>query len=215
MREGESVRAGGAGRSAWSLPAPIDGTVLRVMQESEIALGIGAPVMEIGDLSRLEASIDVLSTEATRIRPQAYVELDAGDVRLAGRVRRIEPSGYTKVSALGIEEQRVDVLVDLLPNSTALERVADGYRVDAAIEVAREEDVLRIPVSALFRSGENWATYQVVDGRARLTTLRLGLRGDALAIVIDGIEAGASVVTYPSDAVRNGVRVHAADGSHP
>lgn len=215
LREGQSVRAGAAGRNSWSLLAPIDGTVLRVVLESEIAVGVGAPVMEIGDLARLEARIDVLSTEATRIPPHAHVELDAGDVRLAGRVRRIEPSGYTKVSALGIEEQRVDVLVDLLPNSTALERVADGYRVDAAIEVAREENVLRIPLSALFRSGENWATYQVIDGRARLATLRLGHRGDELAIVIDGIEAGARVVAYPSDAVRDGARVRSFGGPDP
>ena len=97
-------------------------------------------------------------------------------------MRRIEPSGYTKVSALGIEEQRVDVLVDFLPNPTALQRVADGYRVDAAIEVLREEDALLIPLAALFRHGEDWATFRVLDGRARLTVLRVGNRGAERAV---------------------------------
>jgi len=206
-REGVSLREGGRTSATWPMRAPIGGVVLRVFQESEVALGVGAPVLEIGDLARLEARIDVLSTEATRIRPQAYVDLDAGGVRLAGRVRRIEPYGYTKVSALGIEEQRVDVLVDLLPNPTALERVADGYRVDASIEVSRDEDVLLVPLSALFRLGDDWATFRVVDGRARLTTLRLGKRGEEFASVLTGIEAGATVIVYPSDAVHDGVRV--------
>jgi HlyD family secretion protein len=205
LREGESLRDGGA--RTWSLRAPIDGTVLRVIQESEIALGVGSPVMELGDLSRLEARIDVLSTEATRIPAHAYVTLDAGGVRLSGRVRRIEPSGYTKVSALGIEEQRVDVLVDFLPNPTALQRVADGYRVDAAIEVLREEDALLIPLAALFRHGEDWATFRVLDGRARLTTLRVGNRGAERAVVLEGLRADDVVIAYPSDAVRDGVRV--------
>jgi HlyD family secretion protein len=209
LREGDGLRDGGP-RHSWTMRAPVDGTVLRLAQESEIALAIGAAVMEIGDLSRLEARIDVLSTEVTRIRQQAYVELDAGGVRLAGRVRRIEPSGYTKVSALGIEEQRVDVLVDILPNPTALERVADGFRVDAAIEVAHEDDVLLIPLAALFRHGEEWATYRVVDGRARLVTLRIGNRSDEQAAVLSGIEAGAAVIVYPSDAVHDGARVRAS-----
>jgi HlyD family secretion protein len=206
-REGETLRDTTGPAHSWSMQAPIDGTVLRVVQESEIALGVGAPVLELGDLARLEARIDVLSTEATRIETHAYVDLDAGGVQLAGRVRRIEPSGYTKVSALGIEEQRVDVLVDLLPNPAALAHVADGYRVDAAIEISREEDVLRVPVAALFRAGDDWATWRVVDGRARLTTLRIGTRGDDLAAVISGLEDGAEVIVYPSDAVAEGTRV--------
>ena len=207
VREGGALRESSGNRATWPMRSPIDGTVLRVVQESEVALGVGAPVMEIGDLSRLEARIDVLSTEATKIHEQAFVDLDAGGVQLAGRVRRIEPSGYTKVSALGIEEQRVDVLVDLLPNPMALERVADGFRVDAVIEVSREDDVLLIPLAALFRHGEEWATFQVVDGRARLVPLRIGNRGDELASALTGIDEGAKVIVYPSDAVRDNVRV--------
>jgi HlyD family secretion protein len=206
LREGESSRNGST-RNAWTLRAPVDGVVLDVHQESEIALGIGASILEIGDVRRLEARIDVLSTEATRIEENAFVELDAGGLKLAGRVRRIEPAAYTKVSALGIEEQRVDVLVDLLPNPATSERVADGYRVDAAIEIARDENVLRIPLSAMFRHGDDWATFRVVDGRARLTTIRVGRRGEELASVLAGLEPGAVVIEYPSDAVRDGVRV--------
>ncbi len=210
MREGESLRSGSSA-SAWSMRAPIDGTVLRVVQESEIALGVGAPIMEIGDVGRLEARIDVLSTEATRIQENAYVELDAGGVTLAGRVRRVEPSGYTKVSALGIEEQRVDVLVDLLPNPKALERVSDGFRVDATIELSQESEALLVPLAALFRHGEEWATFRVVDGRARIVPLRIGKRGDEFASVLTGIEPGAAVIVYPSDAVKDGVRVRAIE----
>lgn len=206
LRESASVREG-TPRNAWSIRAPIDGVVLTVRQESEGAIGVGAPILDIADLRRLEARIDVLSTEATRIEEHAFVELDAGSVRLAGRVRRIEPAGYTKVSALGIEEQRVDVLVDLLPNPASLEHVADGYRVDASIEIAREENALRIPLAALFRHGDDWATFRVVDGRARLTAVRIGQRGEELATVLGGVDAGAVVVVYPSDAVQDGVRV--------
>lgn len=207
LRESQSFREGGATSLQWTIRAPIDGTVLRVWQESEIALAVGAPILEVADTHRLEARIDVLSTEATRIPPQAFVDLDAGDVRLAGRVRRIEPSAYTKVSALGIEEQRVDVIVDLLPNPAATEHIGDGYRVDAAIEIAREEDAVRIPLAALFRDGEQWATYRIDSGRARKTPLRIGLRGADQATVLEGIAPGTQVIAYPSDAVQDGRRV--------
>jgi HlyD family secretion protein len=206
-REGDGVRVGGRVSGAWSVRAPIDGVVLKIHRESESPVLIGGSILELGDVSRLEARIDVLSTEATKIHEQAYVDFRAGDVRLAGRVRRIEPSGYTKVSALGIEEQRVDVLVDFLPNASALERVADGYRVDTAIEVLREEDTLRIPLSALFRHGTQWATFRIENGRAILTPLRIGHRGTELATVLAGVPEGALVIVYPSDAVRDGSRV--------
>lgn len=195
--------------NSWMLRAPIDGVVLAVRQESEAALGVGAPVLEIADVRRLEARIDVLSTEATRIPGGAFVDLDAGGVRLAGRVRRIEPAGYTKVSALGIEEQRVDVLVDLLPNPAALDRVGDGYRVDAVIEVSREENALLIPLSALFRHGTDWATFEVIEGRARTARVRIGQRGAEYATVLEGVGPGSTVIEYPSDAVQDGSRVRA------
>lgn len=215
VREGDALRDGTSSHNTWTVPSPIDGTVLRVVQESEGAVAMGAPILEIGDLARLEACIDVLSIEATRIQEHAYVELDAGGVKLSGRVRRIEPSGFTRISALGIEEQRVNVLVDLLPNPTALQRVADGYRVDAAIEIEREENALLIPLSALFRHGESWATWRVVDGRAQLATLKVGSRGNEVAAVLGGLAEGDEVIAYPSDAIRAGVRVKPRETGHP
>lgn len=207
LRESQTFREGSATSGSWSVRAPVDGVVLRLWQESEIALAVGSPILDLGDPRRLEARIDVLSTEATLIPAQAFVALDAGAVHLAGRVRRIEPSGYTKVSALGIEEQRVDVLVDLLPNPQALSRVGDGYRVDASIEIEREEQALRIPLAALFRDGDDWATWRVENDRARLAKLHIGLRGAESATVLEGIEPGTRVIIYPGDAVRDGVRV--------
>jgi HlyD family secretion protein len=207
---GQGRDAAPSKENSWTLRSPIDGVVLAVRQESETALGVGTPILEIADVHRLEARIDVLSTEATKIPANAYVDLDAGGVKLAGRVRRIEPSAYTKVSALGIEEQRVDVLVDLLPNSPALNRVGDGYRVDAVIETAREENALLVPLSALFRHATEWAVFAVIDGRARLVPVRVGLRGTEFATVLGGLEAGAEVIEYPSDAVRDGARVQPA-----
>jgi HlyD family secretion protein len=210
LRQG-GFESTGSKANSWPLRAPIDGVVLAVRQESETALSVGAPILEIADVRRLEARIDVLSTEATRIPESAYVDLDAGGVKLAGRVRRIEPSGYTKVSALGIEEQRVDVLVDLLPNATALARVGDGYRVDAVIEISREEDALLIPLSAWFRHGTDWARFRIVDDRARITSLSVGQRGSESATVLSGLDAGANVIEYPSDAVTEGTRVQSRD----
>ena len=208
-REVDALRGGARSREAWLVHAPISGRVLKVREESEGPVTIGAPLLDVADTSRLEARIDVLSTEATRIEPQAYVDLDAGHVHLAGRVRRIEPSGYTKISALGVEEQRVDVIVDLLPTPMALARVSDGYRVDARIEIERQENVLRIPLAALFRAGETWAAYRLTDGRARLVRVRVGSRGSTDATVLDGLKAGDAVIVYPSDAVHDGVRVTA------
>jgi HlyD family secretion protein len=207
LREAQPSSDGSRSRASWPVRAPIDGTVLIVRQESEAPVAIGAPIVELGDLSRLEARIDVLSTEASRIPDQAYVELRSGEVSLAGRVRRIEPSAYTKVSALGIEEQRVDVLVDLLPNAVAMRRLADGYRVDAAIEVTREEQALQIPLAALFRHGDQWAAFQVKDGRARRVAVQLGVRGGDTATVLGGLPEGSTVIVYPSDAVHDGARV--------
>ena len=214
LRESQSFRSGASPGDTWSINAPIDGTVLAVREESETAIAVGAPVLEIGDLRRLEARIHVLSGEAARIPEHAFVELDAGDLKLAGRVRRVEPAAYTKVSALGIEEQRVDVLVDLLPNATALERVGDGFRVDARIEVEREDDAVRIPLSALFRDGEQWATYRIEDQRARLTHLKIGRRGADVATVLAGAAPGDAVIAYPSDAVHDDARVRVATVMH-
>jgi HlyD family secretion protein len=177
--------------SNWPVRSPVAGQVLRVLQESEGPVGVGAPILEIGDLTRLEARIDVLTSEALQIAPQAFVQLDAGGgLQLTGRVRLVEPAARTKVSALGVEEQRVN-----------------AFRVDARIEIAREDRVLLVPVAALFRDANHWAVYKVAGKRAVLTRIELGARGGAQAIVRSGLAAGDSVVVYPSDSVRDGVRI--------
>jgi HlyD family secretion protein len=198
--------AGNAG--TWPVRSPVAGQVLRVLQESEGPVGVGAPILEIGDLTRLEARIDVLTSEAIQIAPQAFVQLDAGGgLQLSGRVRLVEPAARTKVSALGVEEQRVNVIVDLAPSAAAAKRIGDAFRVDARIEIAREDKVLLVPVAAVFRDANHWAVYKVAGKRARLTRIELGARGGAEAIVRSGLAAGDQVVVYPSDSVRDGVRI--------
>jgi HlyD family secretion protein len=207
----QSGAAGAVGeRGAWIVRAPVAGQILRVLQESEGPIGIGGAIVEIGDVGRLEARIDVLTSEAIAIKPQAFVTLTAGDgLELTGRVRLVEPAARTKVSALGIEEQRVDVVVDLAPNSDASRRVGDGFRVDAKIEVEREDAALVVPVTALIRDAQRWAVYRLSDNRAELTTVELGARGGEVAVAKSGLQDGDSVIIYPSDQVADGVRVKA------
>jgi HlyD family secretion protein len=200
-----------SGSAAWEVRAPVSGLVLRIAQEGGGPIQLGASILELGDVTRLEAVVDVLTSEATQIAPQAFVTLTAGEgVSLAGRVRTVEPAAITKVSALGIEEQRVNVVVDLLPNPTLSRLVGDGYRVDARIEVQHVEDALQVPVAALFRSGREWAVFAVEEGRARLRTVQLGPRNEEHAVVTRGLDAGARVIVYPSDRLRDGSRVDIA-----
>jgi HlyD family secretion protein len=202
---------GGAGRdaqSAWKLRAPIAGQVLRVVQESEGEIAIGSPILEIGNVERLEALIDVLSSEATQIAPQAFVTLSAGpDIALAGRVRLVEPSARTKVSALGVEEQRVNVVVDLLPNPTLRGRIGDGFRVDAQIEIASEPDAVQVPVAALFRDADAWVVFVAKDGRALRRKAQLGPRNQDYAVVLNGLAPDERVIVYPSDTIRDESRI--------
>jgi HlyD family secretion protein len=211
-----ALRAGAAQvngkQSAWLIRSPIAGQVLRVQQDNEGAIGIGGAILELGDTTRLEAWIDLLSTEATRVSPGASVDLDAGGgIKLSGRVRVVEPAARTKLSALGVEEQRVNVIVDVLPNASVAGRIGDAYRVDAKIEIERRASAVTIPTAALFRSGENWAVFKIVDGRAKLTTVRLDTRSAERAVIAAGVTAGERVILYPSDRVRDGSRVAARD----
>ncbi len=210
LREG-ATRANGK-ESAWLIRSPIDGQVLRVHQENEGAIGIGGAILELGDTTHLEAWVDLLSTEATRVNPGAFVDLDAGGgIKLSGRVRVVEPAARTKLSALGVEEQRVNVIVDVLPNESVQGRIGDAYRVDAKIEVDRRASAVTIPTAALFRSGDHWAVFKVINGRAQLTAVRVDARSAERAVVADGIVAGERVILYPSDSVRDGSRVAARD----
>jgi HlyD family secretion protein len=186
--------------------APIAGFVLRVHEESERVLLGGSPVLEIGDPDAIEIVVDVLSADAVKIRPGAelWVEDWGGDAPLRATVRRVEPSGFTKVSALGVEEQRVNVIGDFVD---APDGLGDGYRIEARIVVWHANDVLRVPSSALFRRGDAWAAFVVSDGRALLRDVGVGARGPFEAEVKEGLAEGDTVVLHPSDRLADGVRV--------
>jgi HlyD family secretion protein len=203
-----SADAGCAAGPCIEVRAPVAGSVLRVIEESERIVLAGAPLVEIGDPGRLEIVVDVLSTDAVRIRPGAdvWIEQWGGDRPLRGKVRRIEPSAFTKISALGVEEQRVNVIADLVEGAAGL---GDGYRIEARIVVWESPDVLRVPASALFRAGEAWAVFAIEDGRARRREIELGERGSAQAEVRAHLVEGERVILHPSDRLADGARVEA------
>jgi len=186
--------------------APTGGRVLRVLEESERVVSAGTPLLELSNPSQLEAVIELLSTDAVKVVPGAgvFIENWGGPKALEGRVRLIEPSAFTKVSALGIEEQRVNVIVDLLELGTTL---GDGYRVEGRVVVWETKDALRVPVNALFRRGENWSLFRVENGAARLQDVAIGHLTSSQAEVKSGLEEGAVVITHPSKDISEGTRV--------
>ena len=188
--------------------SPVDGTVLRRMRESEGVVPVGEPLLEIGEPGRMEIVADLLSTDAVRVSPDAAVLIEqwGGGHTLHGRVRRVEPSGFMKVSALGVEEQRVNVVVDFT-NPAEAARLGDGYRVEVRIVLWQEKDVLKVPVGALFRQGDGWAVFVVEEGRVRRQAVQLGQRNENEGQVTSGIEAGATLVLHPPDTLTDGMRV--------
>jgi HlyD family secretion protein len=193
----------------FEIRSPIRGRVLRVLQESATVTVAGMPLVEVGDPTDLEVEIDVLSPDAVRIKPGTRVWLEhwGGARPIEGRVRRVEPAGFTKISALGVEEQRVWVIVDLVDPPMTWQELGDAYRVEARIVVQEAESTLTIPAGALFRRDQEWMVFAAVDGRARLRTVTVGLRNDLQAEILDGLEEGNEVVLHPSDRVQDGVRV--------
>ncbi len=204
-----TAAAAPAGNFHFEIPSPITGRVLRVFQESGGVVQAGANLLELGDLSDLEVEIDVLSREAVKIRADAPVLLEhwGGDKPLNGRVRLVEPSAFTKISTLGVEEQRVNVIVDLIDPPSQREALGDGFRVEARIVVAQADDVLKTPTSSLFRVGERWAVFRVVDGVARQAEVTIGLENGLEAEVVEGLAEGDIVVTHPGDNVVDGAKV--------
>jgi HlyD family secretion protein len=195
----------------FEIPAPINGRVLRVFRESSGVVQAGEPLLEIGDPLDLEVEIDVLSRDAVKVKPGAPVLLEewGGDRALNGEVRLVEPSGFTKISTLGVEEQRVNVIVDLVDPPQTREALGDGFRVEARIVIAEADDVLKVPTSALFRVGDEWAVFRVEDGVARQRTVKLGLQNGLEAEVREGLAEGDEVVTHPGDNVVDGRAVRA------
>ena len=165
--------------------------------------------MEVGDPTDLEVEVDVLSTDAVRIRPGSRVLLEqwGGGAPIAAQVRLIEPSAFTKVSALGIEEQRVNVIIDFADPKESRPALGDGYRVEAAIVEWESADVLRVPTGALFRDGEHWAVFAVRDGMSVLTKIEIDHRNDNQAEVVSGLKEGDRVVLYPGDRVEDAIAI--------
>jgi len=196
-----------SGRSVEVL-SPIDGTVLRRLRESEGVVPVGEPLLEIGEPGRLEIVADLLSTDAVRISPGADVLIEewGGGHTLHGRVRRVEPSGFMKVSALGVEEQRVNVIIDFVEPDEAA-RLGDGYRVEVRIVLWKELDVLKVPVGALFRQGEDWAVFVVNEGRARRQIVQIGQRNENEAQIVEGVAPDATIVLHPPDTLSDGTSV--------
>jgi HlyD family secretion protein len=189
--------------------APADGTVLSVVNTSARLVQAGEPLLTVGSPGDLEIEVELLSTDAVRIAigAHAHVERWGGPSALDAVVRRIEPSAFTKVSALGIEEQRVRVILDFTGPPEERAALGHGYRVFVRVVEWRGEDVPQVPVSALFRSGDGWAVFRVRDDRAEAVPVAIGRRNNLAAELIDGLAPGDRVVVHPSDRVEHGVRI--------
>jgi HlyD family secretion protein len=196
----------------WEVTSPVSGAVLKVVQKSEAPVALGAPLLEIADPRSLEAIVDVLSQEAVAIRPGMPARLDvgAGVPPLAARVRLVEPAAFTKVSALGVEEQRVNVVLDFAEPLDKVKTIGDAFRVEAEILTFQSQSATKVPVAALFRDGEGQAVFVLEDGVARKRAVSAPRRNATEALVEKGLGPGERVIVYPSDALRDGARVEAA-----
>lgn len=203
--------AGASEATPITLYSPVAGVVLRRLHESEAVVHAGEPLLEVGDLSRLEIVADYLSSDAVRIRPGARVLVEAwgGERPLEGRVERIEPGGFKKISALGVEEQRVNVVVAFAGDAGERAGLADAFRVEVRVVVWESEDALQVPVGSLFRDGGDWAVFVVEDGRARVRRVEIGPMGDAAAAILSGLAEGDSVIVHPRQTLEAGARVAA------
>jgi HlyD family secretion protein len=194
---------------SWDVTAPVAGVILKVLQESETIVAPGNLLVEIGDPRDLEIVVDVLSTDAVEIRPGAEVIIErwGRPEPLTGRVRRAEPTAFTKISTLGVEEQRVNVIIDVTSPPEAWSGLGDGYRVEARITVFSRSDAMIVPTGALFRIGTDWHVYVVEDGRAVLRRVELLRQSGSASAVASGLSAGELVIVYPGDRVGPGTRV--------
>lgn len=194
------------GGHAVVLRSPVRGSVLRVREKSEHVVQAGTPILEIGNPLGLEIVIDVLSSDAVKVEPGASILIEGwgGERPLRARVAYVEPSGFTKISALGVEEQRVNVIAELLEPAVKL---GDGYRVEARIVQWEGTNVLKVPTSALFRDGEEWNLFTAEDGVAHRRRVKVGRMSSFEAEIISGLREGARVIVHPPDNVVDGARV--------
>jgi len=210
MAQARLLPAGATGTTRpFAIHSPIDGVVLKRLRESEAVVPAGEPLLEVGDPGRLEIVSDLLSTDAVKVRPGAPVLLEqwGGDHPIRARVRRVEPSGFMKVSALGVEEQRVNIVMDFEDPLEAWSALGDGYRVEVRVVVWEGDGVLKVPTSSLFRRGDDWAVFAVDGGRAEMRVVEVGRRNGAFAEVVSGLREGEPVVLHPSDSLSEGSRV--------
>jgi HlyD family secretion protein len=189
--------------------APISGSVLRVHQQSAGVVQAGTPLVEVGDPSALEVVVDLLTTDAVHVKTGTPVVIQGwgGDRPIAGKVRRIEPSAFTRPSALGVDEQRVNVVVALTEPRELWAVLGDGYRVEARLVLWQGDNVVKVPQGAVFRHGDGWAVFRVDAGVARLTPVKIGHRGETEAEIVSGLAVGAAVAVHPGDRVKDGSSV--------
>ena len=189
--------------------SPIDGRILAIRQECEGVVAAGQSLLVVGDIRSLEIETDVLSEDAVKIKPGMRVEFHrwGGETPLQGRVRSVEPVGFTKVSALGVEEQRVLVISDIISDPAEWQSLGDGYRVEAEIILWESDDVLQIPASALFRFDDGWALFVMENGKAMRRMVKVGKHNGLSAQILEGITAGQKVITHPDNTIDDGVSV--------
>jgi HlyD family secretion protein len=189
--------------------SPVSGRILKVAHECEGPVQTGEPLLEVGDPTALEIEVDVLSADAVKIKPGMKVLFDrwGGPQPLAGVVRIIEPVGFTKISALGVEEQRVLVISDFTSDTKQWQQLGDGYRVEARFIIWHEDNVLQVPASSLFRYRDGWAVFVIDDNRATRREVTIGQRNGLITQVINGLQQGETVINHPSEAIEDGVRI--------
>ncbi|MEW8529594.1 MAG: HlyD family efflux transporter periplasmic adaptor subunit [Candidatus Thiodiazotropha sp.] len=191
--------------------SPVDGRILKILHKSEGVVAAGEPLVEIGDPTDLEIVADLLSSDAVKVEQgqRVIIENWGGDKPLEGAVRRVEPFGFTKISALGIEEQRVNVIIDFTSPKEAWSRIAHGYQVDVRIVLWQGSGVLKLPLTALFRDSDEWAVFLEVEGKASKRLVTLGRRTGLEAEILSGISAGERVVVHPGDKIAEGIDIEA------
>lgn len=189
--------------------SPVNGRVLRILHKSEGIVPAGTALVEVGDPADLEVNIEMLSTNAVKVKVgnEAIIKRWGGNQDIQAKVRLIEPSGFTKISALGIEEQRVNVILDFVEPWEKRKNLGDAFRVEAAIVIERFANVIKVPLAALFRQSENWSVFKVVEGQAVLQVVEVGARNERVAEIKSGLVVGDKIVSYPGNNVEVGTRV--------
>ena len=213
QEEGRAAEGTDSTGKVLSVTAPAAGRILKRPIESSMPVAMGQTLMEVGDPSQLEIEVEVLSGDAVRLAASmpARISRWGGEGALQAKVARVEPGGFTKVSALGVEEQRTRVILDLESPQQQWAALGDGYRVEVEFIVQRADDVLQVPANALFRLGDGWAAYRLVNGKAQRTPVQIGMRSALAAEVKSGLEQDQSVIIQPDERIGDGTRIQTSD----